>query len=631
VQDKASTLSPSLKPAVGYLRRSTDRQDQSLPDQQAALERYAQANGFEILRFYTDDAISGTSAENRAQFQQLIADATNGHADFRHVLCYDVKRFSRGDNDEAGHYRWLLKKKNIDIVYATENFSGDDTDDLLRPVKQWQARQESKDLSKVTLRGQLSSIESGSYLGGVPPYGYDFLYLDSRGNPIQRVRFNEKGEKEIFSPDGKKLLRVVPQGERLTSSKQDRLRLVPSTDDRVAIIGRIFQEYPQGLGYRTIASRLNQEGVPAPRTSGWGVQFKGTWGLSTIRNIICNQTYVGDTVWNRRTEGKFHRVSKGRAVERRRHHVRQTEPNPSEDWIIIPNTHKPLVTRAVFEQAQKLRRKRDEDGPHCKHPRGRGKYSNYLLSGLITCGDCGHKFQGYAQKYRSPERRAREGRASFYLCGGYITKGKSVCKRKAYPRDPLEDYILGRVQARLTVFLEEGGDKILRQYIAEEIARSAIDPKEELKRVRSELAGLKKDADRLLDNLTESNRDFVDEKLVGIRRRLRELEAREHELATVADGPLDVEAVTAQALAHLAKFREVLDHGSILQRKEFLRGLVAGITLYPSENRGTVTFYDLIPASFKCRAGTPDVLEKMPWWRREERFRAEDEGWSKAA
>ena len=105
-----------MKPAVGYLRRSTDRQEQSLADQQAALERYAGDQGFEILRFYTDDAVSGTSADNRPEFQRLIADATNGRADFRHVLCYDVKRFSRGDNDEAGYYRHLLRKHKIEVV-----------------------------------------------------------------------------------------------------------------------------------------------------------------------------------------------------------------------------------------------------------------------------------------------------------------------------------------------------------------------------------------------------------------------------------------------------------------------------------------------------------------------------------
>ena len=34
----------------------------------------------------------------------------------------------------------------MEVIYVSEGFNGDDTDDLLRPVKQWQARQESKDL-----------------------------------------------------------------------------------------------------------------------------------------------------------------------------------------------------------------------------------------------------------------------------------------------------------------------------------------------------------------------------------------------------------------------------------------------------------------------------------------------------
>ncbi len=37
--------------AVGYLRRSTDRQEQSIPDQQKSIEGYAEEHGFRILRF----------------------------------------------------------------------------------------------------------------------------------------------------------------------------------------------------------------------------------------------------------------------------------------------------------------------------------------------------------------------------------------------------------------------------------------------------------------------------------------------------------------------------------------------------------------------------------------------------
>jgi hypothetical protein len=231
-----------------------------------------------------------------------------------------------------------------------------------------------------------------------------------------------------------------------------------------------------------------------------------------------------------------------------------------------------------------------------------------LLTGLITCGDCGHKTQGWFQKPKGKKWGPNPPRKYYYLCGGYITKGNSVCKRKAFDAGPLEEYILSRVQARLMVFIQEGGDKILREYIADEITRTAVDPGTELAHVKSEHAAQKKDADRLLDNLTAANRDFVDEKLMGIRRRLRELEAREQELEMKATGTLDVEALTARVLAHVAKLSEVMEHGSIVEKKEFLRGLVAGITLFPSENRGVITFYDLIPASFKCSTGNRQKL-----------------------
>jgi DNA repair exonuclease SbcCD ATPase subunit len=83
-------------------------------------------------------------------------------------------------------------------------------------------------------------------------------------------------------------------------------------------------------------------------------------------------------------------------------------------------------------------------------------------------------------------------------------------------------------------------------------------PLDHYTRINSQLTALKKDADRLLDNLTAANRDFVDEKLIGIRSRIRDLEACQQELESVADGPLDIEAATAQALAQVERLREVL-------------------------------------------------------------------------
>ena len=46
-----------------------------------------------------------------------------------HVLCYDVKRFGRLDNDETGYFRHLLRQAGVEVIYVSGNFSGDDTDE----------------------------------------------------------------------------------------------------------------------------------------------------------------------------------------------------------------------------------------------------------------------------------------------------------------------------------------------------------------------------------------------------------------------------------------------------------------------------------------------------------------------
>ena len=92
--------------AVGYLRRSTDRQEQSIPDQKKAIQRYAAENGLDLRRFLIDDAISGTSADRRPGFLQMVTEAQQKRSPYTFVV-YDVKRFGRLDNDEAGYYRHI--------------------------------------------------------------------------------------------------------------------------------------------------------------------------------------------------------------------------------------------------------------------------------------------------------------------------------------------------------------------------------------------------------------------------------------------------------------------------------------------------------------------------------------------
>ena len=110
--------------AVGYVRRSTNRQEQSIQDQKKALETYAAEHSLKLVEFYVDDAITGTSTLGRRAFQQMIQDAQKTSRPFDKIIVYDVKRFGRVDNDEAGYYRHILRTNGVEVLYVSENFNG---------------------------------------------------------------------------------------------------------------------------------------------------------------------------------------------------------------------------------------------------------------------------------------------------------------------------------------------------------------------------------------------------------------------------------------------------------------------------------------------------------------------------
>src|SRR5207249_116948 len=152
--------------------------------------------------------------------------------------------------------------------------------------------------------------------------------------------------------------------------------------------------------------------------------------------------------------------------------------------------------------------------------------SPFLLTGVMVCAHCGFKLQGFTHRNGYHRADGTEGASYDYVCGGYRTKGKSVCKRYRLRRDPFENLILERVEKRLRKYLARGGEGILRKFIAEEILAKTPDPGEEITKLKSELASLEVEANRLLDIATPANRDFVDERLGKIRVRRQEIEPR---------------------------------------------------------------------------------------------------------
>jgi DNA invertase Pin-like site-specific DNA recombinase len=581
--------------AVGYVRRSTDRQEQSIPDQKKALEKYAVEQGLRLAKFYVDDAISGTSTLGRRAFLQMIDDAQDTKRRFDIIVVYDVKRFGRIDNDEAGYYRHILRANGVEVRYVSENFNGDTTDDLLRPLKQWQARQESKDLSKVTIRGLLSKSDTGCWMGGVPPHGYDLRYENCEGKFLLILRYMPDGSKEVLDEDGK-AVRTLARGESLNISKRDYAKLTLSEPERVEVIKSIFKMYTeQGKGYRSVADTLNRQDIPTPRGPKWSHIYSGKWTGATIRAILVNPIYIGDMVWNRRRDGRFHRIIHGQAVDRENIHGARLVPNQKEDWIVVRDAHPPLISRRVFEQIkQRLESRHKSIEQRQRFSRtdthGRtwnGQRSRFILSGLVRCRLCGSRYQGVTRTKGKKRLDGTRVKTFYYGCGGYITKGRSICEMNAIPQKVLEETVIKVVLDSYEPFLEKGGRKKLAEAVKAQIGLEAEEFVAARKRAQRELNKNEKTINNLLDNITSTNREFVDQRLSELKQQRHQLEARLEELDRLSLSRDQIKSMISDSMKFLAGLEFTLREGLPQEKLVVLRQCLEKINV--DKRTGTIT------------------------------------------
>jgi hypothetical protein len=59
IQEDTPSTADSVVPAAQYLRMSTEHQQYSLANQCTVIDKYAQSQGFVVVRAYSDQAMSG--------------------------------------------------------------------------------------------------------------------------------------------------------------------------------------------------------------------------------------------------------------------------------------------------------------------------------------------------------------------------------------------------------------------------------------------------------------------------------------------------------------------------------------------------------------------------------------------
>jgi DNA invertase Pin-like site-specific DNA recombinase len=564
-------------------------QERSIPDQQAYVEKWAQEHGYEIKRWFVDDAISGTGVKDREAFVKMIAAAENGK-DFDAVLCYDISRFSRGGANETGYYVHRLKLAGVSSVFCADGLPEGDEGELIQSMKSWQARQYSVKLSRDSIRGQLSNIMTRhSAPGGTPAFGYDKQHLSADGRPLRTFRWLSDGRKEEYDASGR-LVRVLPPGETVRKAKSDFVRLIPSTADRVAIIKLIYDQMTAGYGGRYIAAKLNQDGVP----SGDGKM----WTSGQVRRLAANPVYRGSLVWNRRTEAKLHSIGRDGQLEPRQG-TYTTRQNPQDAWVVIDSVHEPLVSGEQFEKVQQLIGAR-------RLANGAAKTGNRaLLSGLVVCRRCGWR---YGQTYlKSPSAEGPQ-RRRHYSCRGYHGGGSAVCMSTRIPADALDEWVIGHVRRAML------GDCDGAQAVIESFIRQALQAQEK----PADTAAAERDLEAVAKRIQAMMSMLLDPEFEGLeelKTTLATLKARRDGLLKVLEGSrkanliVDESELREWAGKQLGQLDRLLTReASIIEARSLVHNAVDRIDIYPDNKCGDLFIVSDLNAFFMRRPSTMGAL-----------------------
>ena len=258
--------------AAQYVRMSTEHQRYSTENQSDAIAHYAEQRGIEIVRTYSDEGKSGLRIQGRDGLKQLIDDIQSGKADFEAVLVYDISRWGRfQDADESAYYEYICKRAGISVIYCAEQFENDGSpvSTIVKGVKRAMAGEYSRELSQKVFTGQSRLIELGYRQGGPPGFGLRRMLIDENGVT--------KG--------------ILERGQH-KSIQTDRVTLVPGPAEEIAVVQEIFQAFVEDLKSETeIAEALNARGILT--------DLDRAWTRGTVHQILINEKYIGNNVWNR--------------------------------------------------------------------------------------------------------------------------------------------------------------------------------------------------------------------------------------------------------------------------------------------------------------------------------------------
>lgn len=307
-----------------------------------------------IFDCYTDLGKTGTNFD-REGFERMMRDVRMRRIDC--VIVKDLSRFGRNHIETGNYIEKIFPFLGVRFIAVTDHFDSmnisGQSETLGVHLKNLVNEMYARDIAVKVRASRIDKRVRGSYIGGVPPYGYRAAWIGDK--------------KCLFIED--------------------------NTSD---IVKKIFDLFLSGKNMKEIVEWLYGKGILRPaqyHKTGHIYCQEGSellqWPKATVKMILTNPVYMGCLVQGRIC-GKDYGICDLHNMD-------------SERWSVKEHTHEAIVSEDIFFQAAS---RFEKSSARCNKSELSKSVpmEEDIFDGILYCGDCGTKMRRVTQVKAFPSK-----------------------------------------------------------------------------------------------------------------------------------------------------------------------------------------------------------------------------------
>ena len=407
-----------------YARLSIEdngRNSDSIESQIEYLERFiANDPSMRKAAVFIDNGYTGTNFM-RPEFQRMIDAARSGRINC--VVVKDLSRLGRNYVETGEFLEKVCPFLGLRVISVNDNYDSEaisNNSHLAASLSNIINDLYAKDISRKVFSALRTKMENGEYIGAWEKYGY------------------------LKAPDNKNRLVINPE--------------------TAPVVQQIYLWRSEGMSCLGINKRLNEMGIPSPGQykADRGIvtnnnQKKRTilWNKHIVTDILGDITYIGHMAQRKTTQCLYAGLPYSRVDE--------------EDWVIVRNTHEPIISQELFDKVQEINRASAE-----RARANSGKYDHLpkeknIYGAKLVCANCGARMK----LLRSFSRKKDKVYFSF-ACPTHDEHGDLGCTCRRKRKADMDEAVFHAIRTQMNVFMDSAS--VIKSLLAQKQALSKSVP-----------------------------------------------------------------------------------------------------------------------------------------------------------